>query len=450
MKIDRRQFLKRSGTLAGTSLAMGALLEKRALAQDTQHQHQHPPANPDGSTLPGMTPPDEMPAVPPSAPEAAPPAHAELYAGGEGSMMFHRGHNMMGTRTEPPGAPPDSEVHYRTIKLSFEVTEHELLPGVRFHAFTFNGQIPGPEIRVKEGDWVKVEALNNTEEMHTIHWHGVDVPYTMDGVPMATQDPIHPGQTFVYRFQAKPAGTRFYHCHWGTPLHMSSALHGAFIVEAIDDPIRRAFPYEREYVLVLESWDVDFTRRELNSILSGMKQVNKQMASGKLDPRTHGFFRNYESFVRAVESGDYVPPYVRGAAPFRRWEPNFFGINGKCWPAADPRSLLHIRSGEWIRVRIVNGGMGLHHMHLHGHQFVHVAEDGNALHNPPRLNTISVFPGKTVDIMIHGDNPGFWSFHDHMSFHASNNGIYPGGMMTHLVYDDLENPPYVPSLSIIQ
>jgi FtsP/CotA-like multicopper oxidase with cupredoxin domain len=448
MKFDRREFLKRSGAIAGSSLAASALLEglPTARGQELPPQHHHGGA----AVTPPAEPPGGEPSVGASAEGALELPEARLYSGGEGSMMFHPGHSMIGARTEPPGAPADGEVDYRTFRLGFDISEHELLPGVRFKAFTFNGQVPGPLIRVKEGEWIKVEAVNRTEEMHTIHWHGVDVPYTMDGVPMVTQDPIHPGETFVYRFQARPAGTRFYHCHWGTPLHMSSALHGAFIIESDDDPIRRAFPYERDYVLVLESWDIDFTRRELNALLEGMKQANRLMAQGRLRPETHGFFRNYEEFVRAVESGRYIPPYVRGAAPFREWRPNFFGINGKCYPAVNPSAELMIRRDEWIRVRIINGGMGLHHMHLHGHQFVQVAEDGNPLHNPLRLNTISVFPGKTVDIMIHGENPGFWAFHDHMSFQAANNGIYPGGMITHLVYEDLRNPPYVPSVSIVQ
>ena len=60
---------------------------------------------------------------------------------------------------------------------------------------------------------------------------------------MVTQDPIHPDETFVYRFQARPAGTRFYHCHWSTPMHMMSALHGAFIIDSPDDPVRKAFRY---------------------------------------------------------------------------------------------------------------------------------------------------------------------------------------------------------------
>lgn len=378
---------------------------------------------------------------------AAAGAKAIPYESGRGSMMFMEGHSMLGAHTDPPGAPPDGAVPYRSYDLTFDVAEHELVPGVTMPTFAFNGRVPGPVFRVNENDWVKVNVTNNTEEMHTIHWHGLDVIYTMDGVPMVTQDPIHPGETFVYRFQARPHGTRFYHCHWSTPLHMMSALHGAFIIDSPDDPVRRAFPYERDYVLVLEAFDTNFTRSHMEAVLAGMKKVNKQMALGTLDATTHGLFRNYDAFLAAIDSG-WRPPYTRGNAERIEIRPNFFAINGKSYPAAAKESPLLIRRGENIRVRLMNAGMSAHHMHLHGHQFWKVAEDGNPLAQPQRLNTVSVFPGKTADIVIHGNNPGFWTFHDHDVRHVQNNGIYPGGILTLLVYEDLEDPPYVPSIAI--
>ena len=374
----------------------------------------------------------------------SPPASAAGYQGGEGSMMFMPGHSMLGAHTEPPGAPADHEVRYREFDLTFDIVEHELLPRVRFPVFAFNKRVPGPVFRVQENDWIKVNVTNKTEEMHTIHWHGLDVIYTMDGVPMVTQDPIHPRESFVYRFQARPAGTRFYHCHWSTPMHMMSALHGAFIIDAPDDPIRQAFPYEREYVLMLEAFDINFSRRHMNTLLGGMKRVNKLMEMGQLDPATHGFFRNYDEFLEAIEAG-WRPPYSRGNAELSPIDPTFFAINGKCYPATEK---IGIRSGEYIRIRLINGGFISHHMHLHGHNFWKVAEDGNPLEQPIRMNTISLFPGKTADIVVYGDNPGFWTFHDHDVRHVMNNGVYPGGMLTVLEYEDMGDVPYVPSIAI--
>ncbi len=372
------------------------------------------------------------------------------YEGGTGSMMYMPGHDMAGARTEPPGAPRDDEVSYREFDLAFETVEHELLPGVKMPCFAFNGQVPGPLFRVQENDWIKVNVRNHTEEMHTIHWHGVDLIYTMDGVPMVSQDPIHPDETFVYRFQARPIGTHFYHCHWSTPLHVMSALHGAFIIDSINDPIRQKFPYTREYVLALEAFDVNFARTHMNELLKGMKRVNQLSANQALTPMTHGFFKRYEDFLQAMEGG-WRPPYTRGNAEVTDIKPQFFAINGKCYPATvAEHGHIKIKRGEYIRIRLISASWQHHSMHLHGHQFWVVAEDGNTLPYFKRVNTLDVAPGKTFDIMVYGDNPGFWDFHDHNELHTRNNGIYPGGMITMMEYEDMGTPPYVPSYSINQ
>jgi FtsP/CotA-like multicopper oxidase with cupredoxin domain len=365
--------------------------------------------------------------------------------GGYDTMMFMPGHNMLpGAVIEPPGAPADHEVEYKEFDIDVRIVQHEILPGIKVHMFAFNGQVPGPEFHVTEGDWVKVNFTNNTEEMHTIHWHGLFVPYTMDGVPMMTQDPVHPRQTFVYRFQAKPAGTHWYHCHWGTPLHASHAMHGAFIVHPKEETLKKKYPYTRDYTLMLEAWDVDLAREEIGGLLEGMKQVNALMQQGRLDPATHGFFRNYAAFVQAYASGKYVPPYLQSRSGGSEFHYNFFGINGKSHPAVQH---MGIKQGEWVRVRLINASDVSHHMHLHGHDFWWVAQDGNELPQPWRLNTIHVHPGGTYDIMIYGDNPGYWAFHNHRTTYARNNGIYPGGMHSGLMYEDF-TPTYKPSLAI--
>jgi FtsP/CotA-like multicopper oxidase with cupredoxin domain len=131
----------------------------------------------------------------------------------------------------PRAAPKLGEtVHEFDIELTISI--HEILPGVKIHAFTYNGTYPGPEIRVPEGDWVKVNFTNQTAELHTIHWHGIQVPNEMDGVPNGTQWGVGPGQTFQYLFRAQPAGTHFYHCHNMTTLHVQAGMFGALIIES--------------------------------------------------------------------------------------------------------------------------------------------------------------------------------------------------------------------------
>ncbi|MEX0766375.1 MAG: multicopper oxidase domain-containing protein, partial [bacterium] len=115
----------------------------------------------------------------------------------------------------------------------FEVTakavQWEVEPGVRREAFAYNGQVPGPTIRVTEGDRVRVNLKNELPESTSIHFHGLTTPNAMDGVPFITQPPVRPGEAFTYEFVAKPSGTHMYHSHNGAS-QIDKGLLGAFIV----------------------------------------------------------------------------------------------------------------------------------------------------------------------------------------------------------------------------
>ena len=330
---------------------------------------------------------------------------------------------------------PGERVHEFDIELTISV--HEIVPGIRTHAFTYNGTYPGPEIRVPEGDWVQVNFTNRTSEFHTIHWHGILLANEMDGVPNGTQWAVGPDQTFKYLFRAQPAGTHFYHCHNMTNLHVQAGMFGALIIEPKEDLVKRVFPYEREYTLLLSEIDTVMVEAQMEEMLKEMTMMQKMGESPKtmkeMNGRMMGWFVNKKAFVDAVTSG-YVPPYVAsraGRVPFPNF--NFFMINGKSYPMTDE---LMIRSGENIRVRMVGAGAMPHFMHLHGHDFWHVCQDGSPLMSPARPNTVPVFPGTTTDIIIQGTNPGMWHFHDHSDLATTNNGQFPGGMMTMLMYED--------------
>lgn len=127
--------------------------------------------------------------------------------------------------------------------------EIEVAPGVFYPAWTYNGQVPGPTIRATEGDRVRVHFRNAGTHAHTIHFHGVH-PANMDGV----FEPVHPGEDFIYEFDAKPAGLHLYHCH-AIPLkkHIAKGLYGTFIVDPVE-----ARPPAREMVMVLNGFDTNF------------------------------------------------------------------------------------------------------------------------------------------------------------------------------------------------
>jgi len=142
----------------------------------------------------------------------------------------------------------------RTVR-EFELVavdkEIEVAPGVFFPAWTYNGRVPGPSLRVTEGDRVRVKLTNTSAHPHTIHFHGIH-PAKMDGIPGAGE--AAPGESFTYDFIAEPFGTHLYHCH-SLPLlqHIHRGLYGAFIV----DP-KRGRPDAHEMVMVMNAFDTNF------------------------------------------------------------------------------------------------------------------------------------------------------------------------------------------------
>jgi hypothetical protein len=119
----------------------------------------------------------------------------------------------------------------RSWELDAVDKEIELMPGVKFVAWTYNGRIPGPTLRAREGERLQIRFNNGSQHPHTIHFHGIH-PAEMDGVPGLGAGQIEPGGSTVYEFDALPAGLHLYHCHV-RPLaeHISKGLYGAFIID---------------------------------------------------------------------------------------------------------------------------------------------------------------------------------------------------------------------------
>jgi len=324
----------------------------------------------------------------------------------------------------------------KEFEIFIDIHQQEVVPAYKFHTLAFNNQVPGPEFRVNAGDNVRVIFKNKSGINHTIHWHGMHVPWRMDGVPYVTQMPVMPQQEYVYEFVAEPYGTHFYHCHWGTLLHMQSGMYGSFIIENPDDPIKKKFPYEREYTLIYSAHDTNFIRQELNGMLDRMKERTYLMKNGRFDKERFAVFDTKEELQESIKNG-YQPPYLLNRRmPSELPQPQWFTVNGKSYPSTPN---LYIREGENIRVRLINAGGEDHFLHLHGHDFWQVCDDGVPVPQPWQMNTVRLSPGKTIDIIIEGKNRGIWTFHDHDTRRVTNNGLYPGGNLLALVYEDM--PP---------
>lgn len=139
----------------------------------------------------------------------------------------------------------------KVFKLSCQVVEWEVSVGRLVEALTYNGVVPGPEIRVTEGDKIRVIVTNEMPHSTAVHWHGVMLPNNMDGVPYITQPPIKPGETFTYEFDIREgnAGSHMYHSHHNSAEQVTKGLLGPFIIEPKDPASRPAF--ELEYTMIL-------------------------------------------------------------------------------------------------------------------------------------------------------------------------------------------------------
>ena len=119
----------------------------------------------------------------------------------------------------------------KVYDLTARVVQWETEPGKFVTGWGYNGVVPGPQIRVREGDRVRVNLKNELPESTAIHFHGLELPNNMDGVPFITQPPVKPGQSYVYEFTVPNAGSHMYHSHHNAAKQVGLGLLGAFVVE---------------------------------------------------------------------------------------------------------------------------------------------------------------------------------------------------------------------------
>jgi FtsP/CotA-like multicopper oxidase with cupredoxin domain len=147
----------------------------------------------------------------------------------------------------PEVAAPNGTV--RTFDIVAAPTTLPLVDGKQLEVWAYNGQVPGPTIRIKLGETVRVRFTNHLPQDTTIHWHGIRLPNAMDGVPYITQKPVKPGETFVYEFTPKDAGTFWFHPHVRASEQVERGLYGVLVVEDAQPP-----PYSRDLVWVVDDW----------------------------------------------------------------------------------------------------------------------------------------------------------------------------------------------------
>jgi FtsP/CotA-like multicopper oxidase with cupredoxin domain len=221
-------------------------------------------------------------------------------------------------------------------------------------AWTYNGAVPGPEIRVRQGERVRVVVENRLDEETTIHWHGVRTPNAMDGVPHLTQPPIAArGGRFVYDFVAPDAGTYWYHPHQRSHEQVGRGLYGAFIVEE-----RNPIAVDRDETWVLDDWR-----------LSSSASIRED-------------FGDFMDVSHGGRIGNTVT--INGRVPER----------------------FAVRSGERIRLRLINAANArIFGLEFRGHRPQVIALDGQPVEpHEPEGGRVVLGPGMRADLVI--DMPG--------------------------------------------
>lgn len=266
-------------------------------------------------------------------------------------------------------------------------------------AWGFNGSTPGPTLVAQEGDEIEITVTNNLPESTSVHWHGLEVPNRMDGVPEVQESPkIEPGKSFTYKFTVENPGTYMYHSHTKVFKQEPMGLAGSFVVQ----PKEPKEEVDRDIVMMLQEWN-----------LEGAGSHSMSMESGN---------------NAADETDEEEPSGVYEVNPMSM-DPNMFTINGKSYPSTEK---IKVNKGEKVRIRYTNASANSHPMHMHGDDFKVVGTDGNPIKKSAQLekNVINVAPGETWDIEFTAENQGTWPIHCHKPHHTMNADGGMGGMFT--------------------
>lgn len=216
-------------------------------------------------------------------------------------------------------------------------------------AWTYGGAVPGPELRVRQGDRVRVVVRNDLPQPTTVHWHGVRVPNAMDGVPHLTQHPIAPGERFTYEFDAVDAGTYWYHSHQQSAEQLERGLYGTLVVEE-----RAAPAVHRDLTWVLDDW--------------------RTAADGRLREG----FGNLHDMAHAGRIGNVIT------------------VNGSV------QERFALRAGERLRLRLVNAANArIFALRFQGHRPLVIALDGQPVApHAPDDGRVVLAPGMRCDLLL--------------------------------------------------
>jgi FtsP/CotA-like multicopper oxidase with cupredoxin domain len=274
----------------------------------------------------------------------------------------------------------------------------------------YNGTLPGPLLRVRQGDVVRVTLENGLREPTTIHWHGVPVPFAMDGVPGLTQPAVLPNERFTYEFTADVPGTFWYHSHFG--YQFERGLFGALVVDAAED-----IAFDREQVLVFDDWLLDADHPIPSAAPYNMNVGGVSMGAMAMDmgaPPAGTPADTGAAGLRALSGLRMGQPLVEHAMSegdpshgMPMPEPVFgaYTINGLV-AAAHPG--IDVRRGERLRLRLINASTAtVFPIYIAGHRMTVTHVDGQPV-APYTVDALPIAMGERYDVIVAATNPGVW------------------------------------------
>jgi len=262
------------------------------------------------------------------------------------------------------------------------------------NAIGVNGTMPAPLLRFKEGEEITLDVTNGLGVDTSIHWHGLLVPFQMDGVPGVTYPGIKPGQTFKYKFAVPQAGTYWYHSHSG--LQEQSGHYGPIIIDPKDtDPVH----YDREYVMVLSDWSFEDPHRifaklkSMSGSFNQQKHTAGQVLSGERslsESAMWGGMRMSSTDISDVTGASYTY-LINGRGTADNW-------NGVARP------------GERVRLRIINASaMTIFNVRMPGMPMTIVAADGLNV-QPLEVDEFQMGVAETYDVIIEPKDENTYAF----------------------------------------
>lgn len=258
------------------------------------------------------------------------------------------------------------------------------------NAMTVNGSLPGPVLRLKEGEEAVIRVTNRLKETSSIHWHGLLVPPEMDGVPGVSFAGIKPGETFVYKFPVKQYGTYWFHSHSG-----GQELLGVYAPMIIDPIEPEPFKYDRDYVVMLSDWSFTSPAKIISNLKSLGNYYNFQRRTvGDFfrDASNKGFstaLSDFEAWSRmrmdptdlADVTGATLQYLMNGLSPKSNWTGIF-------------------KSGERVRLRFINAGASTYFdVRIPGLKLTVVEADGQYV-QPVEVEEFRISPAETFDVIV--------------------------------------------------